>query len=339
MQRPTQPKQYNYTTQEDFQLVVKKYNEDVKLYNEWMDAEKQRLIDEEAFKKKQFKLRVILGVSSGLLGIIGLTTVLSSVYTVEEGHIGIVKRFSEAKEQVNPGLHYKVPFIDSVEEIEVRTRKNVEEMGSATSEQMPVTVTVSVNWTVEKEAGLDLFKKYGGLVQFENRILDPRFRSATKDAVPKFTAESMIQDRASVINMIEANLVDEMAGFPVQVDNIQIENISLPPKYLQSIETKQKAKNLADAEKFNLATQKLVAAQETNIAEAKAKGIDLVAAAEARSIEIKGTAEAAAIKAKAEALKGNNLIIKLTEAQNWDGALPQYMMSGGSTPILDMRKN
>lgn len=56
-----------------------------------------------------------------ILIVIGL---FGSIYTVNEGHIGIVKRFSEAKEQVSPGLHFKVPFIDSVEEIEVRTRKN-----------------------------------------------------------------------------------------------------------------------------------------------------------------------------------------------------------------------
>ena len=53
--------------------------------------------------------------------ILALIVIFGSVYTVNEGHIGIVKRFSEAKEQVNPGLHFKVPFIDSVEEIEVRT--------------------------------------------------------------------------------------------------------------------------------------------------------------------------------------------------------------------------
>jgi regulator of protease activity HflC (stomatin/prohibitin superfamily) len=64
--------------------------------------------------------------------VVALIILTSSVYTVNEGHIGIVKRFSEAKEQVNPGLHFKVPFIDSVEEIEVRTRKNEERMASST---------------------------------------------------------------------------------------------------------------------------------------------------------------------------------------------------------------
>ena len=262
-----------------------------------------------------------------------------SFYTVSEGHVGIVKRFSEAKSQVSPGLHFKVPFIDSVEEIEVRTRKNVEKMASSTSEQMPVTVEVSVNWTVNKEAALDLFKKYGGLIQFEERILDPRFRSATKDSIPRFSAEQLIQDRAQAISIIEASLISEMEGYPVQVDNIQIENIQLPQKYLSSIETKQTEKNLAAAESHRLERQRLEALREVNTADAKAQGIIKVAEAEAAALRLKGEAEADAIRAKAEALRDNPLIVKLTEAQRWDGQLPQTILGSGAMPIMDMRNN
>lgn len=70
--------------------------------------------------------------SIGVVGLIGIVALFGTVYTVEEGHIGIVKRFNEAKSQVNPGLHFKIPFIDSVESIEVRTRKNEEKMSSST---------------------------------------------------------------------------------------------------------------------------------------------------------------------------------------------------------------
>lgn len=266
-----------------------------------------------------------------------LITLFGSIYTVNEGHVGIVKRFSEARAQVSPGLHFKVPLIDSVEEIEVRTRKNEEKMASSTQEQMPVTVVVSVNWTVEKSAALDLFRQYGGLSQFEQRILDPRFRSATKGVIPKFSAEQLIQDRASTIQLIERNLIEEMKDFPVVVDNIQIENIVLPKKYIASIETKQTEKNLADAEKHKLARQNLLAQQDVNTAKAKADGITLVAIAEAESIRIKGLAEAQAITAKAKALGNNPLIVKLTEAQNWDGKLPATILGSSNMPILDMR--
>ena len=265
--------------------------------------------------------------------------IFGSVYTVNEGHIGIVKRFSEAREQVNPGLHFKVPLIDSVEEIEVRTRKNEEKMSSSTKEQMPVTVNVSVNWTVDRSAALELFRQYGGLSQFENRILDPRFRSATKDVIPKYDAEQLIQDRASAIRAIETNFVAEMEGFPVSVDNIQIENIVLPQKYLSSIETKQTEKNLAAAEEHRLARQNLEAQRGVNTDKAKADGILLVATAEAKAIKLKGLAEAEAIQAKAKALRDNPLIVKLTEAQSWDGKLPTTMLGGENMPILDFRNS
>jgi len=264
-------------------------------------------------------------------------SLIGSVYTVNEGHIGIVKRFSEAKEQVSPGLHFKVPFIDSVEEIEVRTRKNEEKMASSTQEQMPVTLLVSVNWTVEKSAALDLYRQYGGLSQFESRILDPRFRSATKDVIPKYDAEQLIQDRASAIQAIETSFIEEMKSFPVSVDNIQIENIILPKKYLSSIETKQTEKNLAAAEKHKLARQNLEAQRAVNTAKAKADGIELIAIADAKAIKLRGLAEAEAIQAKAKALRNNPLIVKLTEAQNWDGKLPATMLGGQNMPILDLR--
>lgn len=282
-------------------------------------------------QKVNIPLKTIVTIGIIIIGLLG------SIYTVNEGHIGIVKRFSEAKQQVSPGLHFKVPFIDSVEEIEVRTRKNEEKMASSTKEQMPVTITVSVNWTVEKAAALDLYRQYGGLSQFESRILDPRFRSATKDVIPQYDAEKLIQDRASAIREIEANFIEEMKGFPVTVDNIQIENIQLPVKYLTSIETKQTEKNLADAEKHKLARQNLEAQRDVNTAKAKADGIELVAIAEAESIRIKGLAEAEAITAKAKALGNNPLIVKLTEAQNWDGKLPTTILGSSNMPILDLR--
>lgn len=263
---------------------------------------------------------------------------LGATYTVEEGHVGIIKRFGEAIYQENPGLHFKWPLIDSVESIEVRTRKNVEKMASSTAEQMPVTVEVSVNWTVNKEAALELFRNYGGLSQFEQRILDPRFRSATKDSLPKFEAEQLIQDRAHAIQGIEQRLVEEMAMFPVIVDNIQIENIVLPRKYIDSIETKQTEKNLAAAEQHRLERQRLEALRDVNTADAKAQSIIKVAEAEARAIQIKGEAEAKAIEAKAKALRDNPLIVKLTEAQQWNGKLPDTILGEGGMPILDLRK-
>lgn len=285
-------------------------------------------------KNKQMLKKIMLVIGGSLS--VGL--LMGSFYIVSEGHVGVVKHFGQAIRQTDPGLNFKLPLIQSVEKIEVRTRKNLEVMASSTAEQMPVKVEVSVNWTVDREAALSLFKNYGGLTQFEERILDPRFRSATKDAIPQFEAEQLIQDRASAIMQIETRLIAEMEGFPVVVDNIQIENIELPPNYIKSIETKQTARNLAAAEKHNLERQRLESLRQVNTADAGAQGILATAKAEAEAIRLKGAAEAEAIELKAKALLNSPLIVKLTEAQNWDGKLPSTIMGTTSMPILDMRK-
>lgn len=277
-----------------------------------------------------------------------LIVFFKTVYVVDEGHVGIVKRLGKATHQELPGVHVKVPFVDSVVTIEVRTRKNEETMPSATAEQMPVTVHASLNWTVSKESAIDLYKLYGGLDQFESRIVDPRFRTAVKAAVPKFKAEKLIQDRTLTIAQIEDILRGEMAPYPVSIDNIQVENIELPPQYINSIQIKQTEKNLADAEQHKLDRQKLEAMQAVNTADASAQSVVLAAEAdanaikmkadaEAHAIRVRGESEALAIKAKSAALKDNPMIIEFTKAERWNGAQPQTVLGTGQGVFLNLK--
>mgnify|MGYP000064797832 CR=1 FL=1 len=282
-------------------------------------------------------------------GVIVFGVLWSALYTIDEGHVGIVKRFGEATTQVNPGLHYKIPFADTVQELEIRTRKNTEALKASTFEQMPVQVEVSVNWTVNRSEAFELYKNYGGLDQFENRILDPRLRSAAKDALARFKAEQIIQSRGQVIQKIEETLANAMIEFPVKLDSIQIENLVLPAKYLQSIETKQTEKNLAEAEKHRLERQKLEAQREVNTAEAKrdaekaradgsAYAIAIEAKAQAEAILVKGLAEAESMQKKSNAIKNNKMLVEYVKAQQWNGQMPTTVMGNGQDILWNMKE-
>lgn len=280
--------------------------------------------------------QVIKALIGGFIAVVAMTLLLMTFYVIDEGHVGIVKRFGEAIEQNKAGLHTKIPVVDSVEVIEIRTKRNTEKLAAATSEQMPIQAEVSVNWTVNRESAFKLFVDYGGLDQFENRILDSRLKSAAKGAISKYTAEQIIVSRSEVINSITLSLEETMRDFPVSLDSIQLDNIDLPPNYLKSIETKQTEKNLAAAaEQHKLDRQKLQAQQAVNTASAEADSKRLVARAEADSVKMIGEAEAESIKAKAAALKSNPLIVQLTLAQKWDGAQPR-MVTGNGGMILQM---
>ena len=295
---------------------------------------------------KNFNVKKV-GIWAGSL-VTALTLVLGSVYTVQEGNIGIVKRWGEAIDQVDPGMNFKVPFIDSVKEIDIRTQKYTLILTASTTGtnekgeselQMPSTVTVSANWNIPKDQALKIFIDYGSLAQYEDRILDPRVTRSVKQIFPQYDIETIISDREAVRSGIEVALIDSLAGEMVKMTAINLENVKFHSKIAAAVTKKQVAKLQLQEQRDILATQALKAAEKTNIADAEAAGIALISIQKAAAIAREGLAEAASITAKAKALGNNTNIIKLTEAQNWDGKLPSTILGSGNMPILDMRKN
>lgn len=280
-------------------------------------------------------LLIILG---GFTALFSFIIIWSSWYITPEGSVDIVKRFSKAEYVAEPGLNFKIPLIDTTTTIEVRTIKNTESMEASTSEQMPVSVTASMNWTVSKSQVLHLFKDYGSLEQFESRVIDPRFRAIVKEVMAKYKAEDTIGKRDEVTTKIRDAITASMKDLPIDISAINIENIVLPANYLKSIETKQTEKNLADAEVFKLEKQNLEAQRAVNVAKAEAESTLLRAKADAEAITLKGQAEASAIHAKAKALDNQPLIVELTKATQWDGKLPTTALSSGMPIIMDIKK-
>lgn len=283
----------------------------------------------------------------GAVVTIGLLAVLNPFYEVDEGHVGVVKRFGEAVEQTDPGLHTLIPVIDEVVPIEVRTRKNVEKHAAATKEQMPVTVEVSVNWTVDKSEALDLYKRYGSLDQFENRVLDPRLRAATKDAISHYTSEDLIKNRIAAVAEAMDDLTRATQDFPITLDSLQIENIALPVAYLKSIEDKQTAKNRAAEEEHKLAQQQLQSQQRVNTAKAQAAATREAAEADAYATRQKaladaeairqiGDAEAAATVAKIKAFGSAEAVVRYEHIKKWNGTLPTTSLGGEASVLMQV---
>ena len=299
-------------------------------------------------------------IIAGVLGVVLFFAALSSAYTVNEGNVGIIKRFGEAVSWQNPGLHFKVPFTDSVTEIDTRTRKYKETMQASTTGkvggnakgktelQMPSTITISANWSIPKTEALNIYKEYGGLEEYEDKILDPRVIKATKSIFAKHSVEFIISNRELVTNEIVAEISKTLVGHRAKLSDINIEDVLFPPKIKSAIEKKQTAKLEKEAEEYALQKQNLTAQRVVNTANAdkeaavaKADGqaykIEQEAIAESKAISLKGNAEAEAIRAKAKALKSNPLIVELTKAQNWNGQLPTTVMGEGQSVLMDMR--
>lgn len=278
--------------------------------------------------------RSILG---GVLGLFGLILAFGSFSIIPEGHVGIVKQFAKADRQIDTGLNFKIPIIESVEVIEVRQRKNVEELSAATANQLPISATVSVNWTVDKQSAADLFIEYGGLAQFEERILDPKLRSVAKASLSKFRADELIRERGKAVNEIQVKMTEAMEGFPVVVNSPQIENIILPTNYMESILAKEKAREDAEKEKHLLEQQRLQAQREVQTAEANKRAEIERATGQAEATRLKAQAEAEAIRLVTEQLIQSPDYIELVKAKNWNGVLPTTVLGSEGNVLFSVK--
>ncbi len=294
----------------------------------------------------------------GILGATILAAVLAltgTFYIVDEGHVAVVKYTGKAVRQEGPGLQTKLPIFEDYVVIEVRERKNVERLSVATRDRLPAVADVSFNWTVDVDSAIDLYKQYGGLKQFEDRVLSPRFRAAAKTAIAHYDAASIIKDRATVTAEIKAELEEATSALPIGITIVAFENISLPQTYIDAILAKEQAREDAEKENHNLAKQKLVAQQAVQTATAEADAVK--ARADGDAYKVKVAADAAAYEkqvgadaesyrvlteytGRAEGVAKLNKeltpdYIAYLRAQGWDGKLPSTMLGdGGSASIL-----
>lgn len=273
-------------------------------------------------------------IIGGVLSVLGLILVYGSIEIIPEGHVGIVNKFGKTVRQLDPGLNFKMPIIESVVEIEVRQRKNVEELTAATQNQLATIAKISINWTVDKSSAMDLYIQYGGLTQFESRILDPKLASVAKAAIAEYPADQLIRNRSLAVASILDGMQKAMQEFPITVNSPQIENIEFPRQYLDAVLAKEQAREDAEKEKHKLAQQKLVAQQKVNTAEAARDAMMAEADGKAYQIKTEATSEAEAIKIINAELAKSPQYIELVKAKNWNGQLPSTLITEGEKSLL-----
>jgi membrane protease subunit HflK len=78
-----------------------------------------------------------------ILGVLVLIVVFSSFFTVQPEEVGVITRFGEFTRTANPGLNFKMPFVESVQRVPVQ-RQLKTEFGYRTTD-------ADVNSTYQKE--------------------------------------------------------------------------------------------------------------------------------------------------------------------------------------------
>lgn len=287
---------------------------------------------------RKSRMNAIVGTSVAVVaGLIALTVLGGSWYTVDEGYRGVQLRNGAVVGTSEPGLGFKMPIIDSVVDISVQSQARTYEAVQAYSkDQQTAVLFVSVNYRLPADQVETIYGEYGGAEGVVNRVLDRQVLQAVKNVFGRFAAVTAINERGRLVTEATNELMTSVKG-PIIIESVQIENIDFDDGYENAIAARmeaevevQKVKQNAEREKISaeITVIKAQAAADSKLAEAKAS---------AEATRIQGDAEAAAIKAKSEALRDNAGLIALTQAEKWDGKLPTTMIPGSTVPFMNMK--
>eukprot|EP01032_Pedospumella_encystans_P028025 gene28025-31655_t len=170
-------------------------------------------------------------ILAGVAGIAGLMVVTGSFYTVDEGERGVILRTGAVVGTAEPGLGFKLPFLDRVVKVSVQSRAQIyDQVATYSRDQQAADLKLSVNYRLPPDQVERIYADYGGEDGIVNRLVDRRVYEQTKTVFGRFNAATAIQERARLNAEIETAIREAVVG-PVIIDSVQVENIDFSDAY------------------------------------------------------------------------------------------------------------
>ena len=281
-----------------------------------------------------------------VVAVVAIFAVVNSWYTIDQGDRGVLLTNGALSSVVEPGLHFKLPFLQRVEKISLRQQvvkwgcedqncTNLPAMQAYSRDQQPADMRVTVNFHVpESEVG-DVYTNYGSLESLADRVIARKAPQEIKTVFGQYDAVSVIQNRAK-FNKDVSDAISKVTDGPVIIDSVQVENINFSQAYEQAVEARMTAQVEVQKQEQNLQQERIKADIAVTQAKGRADSVKAEADASAYKTKIEGEATAEAIKARAAALANNPLLVELTRAERWNGQLPTSMIPGSAIPFMEL---
>lgn len=240
-------------------------------------------------------MKTVLSVLVGIILFVGS----NAVYTVNQWETAVVLRLGEiVKADVEPGLHFKTPFVNNVRKFDSR----LQTLDSAperflTSEKKNLMVDTFVKWRIQD------VEKFYTTMNGDNRTADMRLAQIVKDGLRaefgnRTVKEVISAERVEIAAKITEATAVAAASFGIEIEDVRIKRIDLAQDISDSVYRRMEAERTRVAKDLR---SKGAEAAEKIRADADRQRVVILADAysEAEMIRGRGDAKAADIYAKA----------------------------------------
>ena len=260
---------------------------------------------------------------------------LSSFYTVRENEYACIVRFEKIIDTVDSaGLHFKVPFVDSVKYFTKATQLyDIPPSEVLTSDKQNMTVDCYILWSIDQPK---LFYQTLGSTSVAEQRLDALTYNELKTVMGTLAQADIINmEDGSKRNEIYENIasdVDELARtYGIRVEDVKIKQFDLPESNLNAVYNRMISERNQMAEKYT-ADGNYEASIIRNDVDKKVNILVSDAEAEAAKREAEGESEYMRLLAEAYDSQDKKDFYEFTLALD---ALKQSLKGSEKTVILD----
>ena len=240
----------------------------------------------------------VTGILALLLLLLLIIIGYSSVFTVQQTEQALVVRFGAPVQVVtDPGLHFKVPFTDTVIPIDKRIldlENPAQEV--IASDQKRLVVDAFARYRIKN--ALQFYQSVGS-IQAANLQLTTLLNSALRRVLGEVTLIQVVRDqREALMARIRDQLDHEAGNYGIQVVDVRIRRADLPEQNSQAVYQRMKTERQREAAEFR--AQGNQKAQEIR-SNADRKSTVIVAEANSKAEQIRGEGDAERNRLFAEA--------------------------------------
>lgn len=264
-----------------------------------------------ALQKGPFRVLVIVGI------LVVLFLFARPWVQVGAGERGVVLNFGAVQDYVlGEGLHFRVPVMQTVVLMDVKVQKSLTNAAASSSDLQEVSSEVALNYHIIPDKANVVYQTIG--MYFKERIIDPAVQEVVKAVTARYTAEELITKRPAVSEAMRTTLSDRLLEHNIAVDAFSIVGFSFSKIFMEAIEAKQTAEQLALKARRDLDRIKIEAEQKITAAKAEAESLRL----------------------QREALTPDLIDLRRVEAnmraiEKWNGILPQ-VTGAGAVPFIGL---
>ncbi|MCL2203440.1 MAG: SPFH domain-containing protein [Defluviitaleaceae bacterium] len=255
--------------------------------------------------------------------IILVPSFISSVNIIEDGTVGVVRRFGRITETITPGgWNIRWSWWHTVDTYDIRTREANIDFNAYSIDAQNVRGQVSIQYRINPASVQLIAREFGTLEQLESMI-HAMFNNQILHTIASRTATYLIESIYLVSGEIWDNIMPHKDSFHITLHNVALEGLQFSDAFRMAVDQRIVAREHQEQTRIEVETERLRAELALEVARLEGEAVVVAAEADARSIQV--------MLEVWDDLTSDirEIMLRQLAIEVWDGALPRVVVSSG----------